>query len=63
MFHGGSSGRIGDRARAGVEVAMITGDYPATAFEIARRCRIDVDGGVLTGPEIASLEIPNCANG
>ena len=42
---------------------MITGDYPATAFEIARRCRIDVDGGVLTGPEIASLEIPNCANG
>jgi len=36
---------------------MITGDYPATALEIARRCGIDVEGGVLTGPEIASLEI------
>lgn len=42
---------------AGVGVAMITGDYPATALEIARRCGIDVEGGVLTGPEIASLEI------
>jgi Ca2+-transporting ATPase len=43
--------------RAGVGVAMITGDYPATAMEIARRCGIDVQGGVLTGPEIAALEI------
>jgi Ca2+-transporting ATPase len=41
---------------AGVGVATITGDYPATALEIGRRCGIDVDGGVLTGPEIAALD-------
>jgi Ca2+-transporting ATPase len=40
---------------AGVGVAMITGDYPETALEIARRCGIDVEGGILTGPEIAAL--------
>jgi Ca2+-transporting ATPase len=43
--------------QAGVGVAMITGDYPATAREIARRCGIDADAGVLTGPEIAALDI------
>lgn len=42
---------------AGIGVAMITGDYPATAIEIARRCGIDVDGGILTGPEIGALGI------
>lgn len=41
---------------AGVGVAMITGDYPATAREIARRCGIDVEGGILTGGEIAALD-------
>jgi Ca2+-transporting ATPase len=40
---------------AGVDVAMITGDYPATAFEIARQAGLDVAGGVLTGGEIAAL--------
>jgi len=42
---------------AGIAVAMITGDYPATAIEVARRCGIDVTGGALTGPEIAALDI------
>lgn len=41
---------------AGIGVAMITGDYPATALEIARRCGFDVGGGALTGPEIAALD-------
>jgi Ca2+-transporting ATPase len=41
--------------RAGVGVAMITGDYPATALEIARRCGIDTAAGVLTGSEISGL--------
>ncbi len=40
---------------AGIDVSMITGDYPATALEIARQAGIEVAGGVLTGPEIAAL--------
>ncbi len=39
--------------RAGVSVAMITGDYPATALAIAKAAGIDTSGGVLTGAEIA----------
>ncbi|WP_442753657.1 cation-translocating P-type ATPase [Methylocystis sp. JAN1] len=39
--------------RAGVGVAMITGDYPATALAIARAAGIDTSGGVLMGAEIA----------
>lgn len=40
--------------RAGVSVAMITGDYPATALAIAHDAGIDTKGGVLTGQEIAA---------
>ncbi len=40
---------------AGIDVAMITGDYPATALEIARQAGLDIAKGVLTGPEIAAL--------
>ncbi|MEQ7154220.1 cation-translocating P-type ATPase [Brevundimonas aurifodinae] len=42
--------------RAGIAVAMITGDYPATALEIARQAGIDVEAGVLTGEEMARLD-------
>ena len=35
---------------------MITGDYPATALEIARQAGIDASAGVLTGREIAELD-------
>lgn len=41
--------------RAGITVVMITGDYPATALEIARRAGIDITGGCLTGAELAAL--------
>ncbi len=41
---------------AGIGVAMITGDYPATALKIAADAGIDVAGGLMTGPEIAALE-------
>lgn len=37
--------------RAGVAVAMITGDYPATALAAAREAGIDTSAGVLTGTE------------
>lgn len=40
--------------RAGVAVAMITGDYPATALAIAKAAGIDVGGGVLTGADISA---------
>ncbi len=42
--------------RAGIAVAMITGDYPATALEIARQAGIETEPGVLTGDEIAGLD-------
>jgi Ca2+-transporting ATPase len=41
---------------AGISVAMITGDYPATALAIARRAGIDTAPGVLTGADIAGLD-------
>lgn len=40
---------------AGLTVAMITGDYPATALAIAREAGIDVSGGVLSGDEMRVL--------
>lgn len=39
--------------QAGVEVAMITGDYPATALAAANEAGIDTSAGVLTGAEAA----------
>lgn len=41
---------------AGIAVVMITGDYPATALEIARQAGIDGSGGVLTGAQIQAMD-------
>ena len=41
--------------RAGIQVAMITGDYPTTAQAVAREAGIAIEGGILTGPEIDAL--------
>ena len=41
---------------AGMRVAMITGDYPGTAEAVAREAGIDLGGGILTGPEIDTLD-------
>ena len=46
---------------AGVDIAMITGDFPATALEIARRAGIDTTAGVLSGAELAGLDEPALA--
>jgi Ca2+-transporting ATPase len=43
---------------AGLRVAMITGDYPATALAIAAEAGIDVTGGVLSGDDLARLDDP-----
>jgi len=48
-------GALVEARRAGIAVAMITGDYPATALEIARQAGIDVGAGVLTGDDIAAM--------
>jgi len=42
--------------RAGVRVAMITGDYPGTAEAVAREAGIDLTGGILTGADIDALD-------
>lgn len=49
-------GALLEARRAGIAVAMITGDYPATAMAIARQAGMDVAAGVLTGEEIAGME-------
>lgn len=41
---------------AGIRVLMMTGDYPATALNIAKQAGLDTTGGVLTGTEIAALD-------
>ncbi len=49
-------GAIAEARRAGIQVAMMTGDYPATALEIARQAGLDTAGGVLTGADLAGLD-------
>lgn len=48
------AGAIAEAGRAGIEVAMITGDYPATALAAGRAAGIDTQGGALTGTDIAA---------
>jgi Ca2+-transporting ATPase len=43
---------------AGIRVAMITGDYPATALAIAAQAGIDVSGGVVSGEALRDLSEP-----
>jgi P-type Ca2+ transporter type 2C len=40
---------------AGITVAMVTGDYPATARAIAQGAGIDTDLDILTGSQIANI--------
>jgi len=41
---------------AGISVAMITGDYPATALAIAGQAGIDVHAGVISGAQLAAMD-------
>lgn len=44
---------LAEARSAGVSVAMITGDYPATALAVARAAGIDANAGVVTGADLA----------
>jgi Ca2+-transporting ATPase len=50
---------LAEARTAGIAVAMITGDHPATALAIARTAGIDVSAGVSLGSEIAALSFEN----
>ena len=47
---------VAECRRAGVRVAMVTGDHPGTALAIAAQAGIDTSGGVLTGADIEALD-------
>ena len=47
---------VAEARAAGIEVAMITGDFPATALAIAREAGIACEAGAVTGPQIDALD-------
>ena len=54
-------GAVAECRTAGIKVVMITGDYPGTARNIAHQIGIDGTGGVITGPELDSMDDPTLA--
>jgi Ca2+-transporting ATPase len=49
-------GAVAEARTAGVRVCMITGDYPATAMNIAAQAGIDTSAGYLSGDDVAALD-------
>jgi Ca2+-transporting ATPase len=49
---------IGECQAAGIRVAMITGDYPATALNIGRQIGLPETGGILIGHELELMTGP-----
>jgi len=47
---------VGQARAAGMRVVMITGDYSGTAVSIGREAGLDVEGHVMTGPELDELD-------
>ncbi|MEO8001782.1 MAG: cation-translocating P-type ATPase, partial [Arenimonas sp.] len=46
---------VAEARNAGIKVVMLTGDYPATASEIAKQAGIEDEGIVMTGADITSM--------
>ena len=46
---------VAECARAGVRTVMITGDYPGTALSVAKEVGLNVQAGVITGPELEKM--------
>ncbi len=47
---------VAEARSAGIKVVMLTGDYPATASEIAKQAGIEDKGLVVTGTEMAAMQ-------
>jgi P-type Ca2+ transporter type 2C len=47
---------VAEARSAGIKIMMLTGDYPATASEIARQAGIGGDGRILTGSQITDMD-------
>jgi Ca2+-transporting ATPase len=54
----GVAAAVAEARRAGISVAMATGDHAQTALAIAREVGIAVQAGVLTGADIARMDAP-----
>jgi Ca2+-transporting ATPase len=52
----GVAAAVAQARDAGIQVAMITGDHPATALSIAGQAGLDTAAGALTGDDIARLD-------
>jgi len=48
--------------RAGIKVVMITGDYPATALNIARKIGLDTTGKIITGQQLEQMDDETFSN-
>ena len=48
---------LAEAQRAGIHVAMITGDFPTTALASARTAGIATSGGVVTGAQLAEATV------
>ncbi len=42
--------------KAGIKVVMITGDYPDTALNIARKIGLDISGRIITGQQLEQMD-------
>ena len=47
---------VAQARRAGIQVAMITGDHAATALAIARQAGIDTQAGAMTGAQLRAMD-------